>query len=210
MIDKPWISLLGGYDRDFTARDPWESPSLLNWPADSNTQAPGYLLEGKGDHTGLIVDGFVFDHRTLNRYMQDGSLDASASNSSKEHVVFSPGVIVRNCVFANGAFGSLRMAPGEILENNIFVNQYGMAVSVRGGGTATTPPTDIRGNSFLMVWDRVYGDGGRSTGNALNLGSDLKVEVERNLFQFIDNNAIYSTASENSLTLELKEGRFES
>ena len=201
VIEKPWLALLGGYDRNFNARDPWQRPSLLHWPADSNTKGQGYLLEGAGDHTGLIVDGFAFDHRTLNRYLADGSLDPSASDSNEHVWVFSPGVVIRNCVFANGGMGSLRMAPAQTIENNIFVNQYGMAISVQGGGTATTPPTVIRNNSFLMVWDRVYGDRARSSGNGLLLRSSLKTEIEGNLFQFIDNNAIYSGASENELTL---------
>jgi hypothetical protein len=201
VIEKPWIALLGGYDRDFKGRDPWERPSLLHWPADSKTKGQGYLLEGKGDHTGLIVDGFVFDHRTLNKYQPDGSLDVSTSEKSEHVWIFSPSVVIRNCIFVNGAMGSLRMSPGQTVENNIFVNQYRMVISVQGGGTAMTPPAVIRHNSVLMVWERRYGDRSSSTGNGLYLQSDLKAEIEGNLFQFIDNNAIYSGAAEKDLTL---------
>ena len=201
IVDKPWITLLGGYDREFTTRDPWERPSLLQWPADSKTTGQGYLVEGAGNHTGLIVDGFVFDHRTLNRYFPDGSLDQSTSEKSEHVWVSSPRVVIRNCVFVNGAMGSLRMSPAQTVENNIFVNQYSMAISVQGSGTALTPPTVIRNNTILMVWERRYGTRAVSTGNGLQLQSDLKADIEGNIFQFIDNNAIYSGASENNLTL---------
>jgi hypothetical protein len=52
-----------------------------------------------------------------------------------------------------------------------------------------------------MVWERRYGTRAVSTGNGLQLQSDLKADIEGNIFQFIDNNAIYSGASENNLTL---------
>ena len=123
IVGKPWIALLGSYDREFQTRDPWEHPSVLEWPANSKTTGQGYLLEGDGDHTGLIIDGFIFDHRTLNRYLADGSLDPSSSDKSEHVSISSLGVIIRNCVFVNGASGALRMSVGQIVENNLFVNQ---------------------------------------------------------------------------------------
>ena len=201
VVDKPWITLRGGYDRDFTARDPWERPSLLQWPADSKTTGQGYLLEGSGDHSGLIVDGFVFDHRTLNAYLADGSLDLSRSDKSALVWVSSPGVVIRNCVFVNAAEGSLRMSPSQTIENNLFVNQGTTAIALQGGGTALAAPTIIRHNSFLMVWERRYGDRASATGTALYVWSDLKAEIEGNLFQFVHNNAIYSNAAEKHVTL---------
>lgn len=158
VVTKPFLSLLGGYDRDFKGRDPWERPSLFQWPADSKTKGQGYLLEGSGDHTGLIIDGVVFDHRTLNVYREDGSLDADHSDKGEQVWVFSPGVVIRNCVFVNGVEGSLRMSPSQTIENNIFVNVTTKAISVQGSGTALAASTIIRNNSFLMVWDRRYGD----------------------------------------------------
>ncbi len=202
VITKSFLALLGGYDHDFKARDPWERPSLLQWPADSKTKGQGYLLEGRGDHTGLIIDGLVFDHKTLNVYREDGSLDPDRSDKGEQVWVFSPGVVIRNCVFVNGVEGSLRMSPSQTIENNIFVNMTVKAISVQGSGTASAAPTIIRSNSFLMVWNRRYGDRASSTGNGLYLETDgLKAEIEGNLFQFIDNNAIYSNAGEKNLML---------
>jgi hypothetical protein len=202
VVTQPYVSLLGGYDRDFTARDPWDRPSLFQWPADSKTKGQGYLLEGSGDHTGLILDGLVFDHRTLNVYREDGNLNADVSDKGELVWVFSPGVLIRNCVFVNGVEGALRMSPSQTIENNIFVNMTTKAISVQGSGTALAAPVIIRHNSFLMVWDRRYGDRATSTGNGLYLSSNgLKADIEDNLFQFIHNNAIYSNVEERTLTL---------
>jgi hypothetical protein len=184
-VDKQWLSLLGGYDRDFRVRDPWKTPSLLHWPADSKTQGQGYLLEGSGDHTGLVVDGFVFDRRTLNTYDAEGFLDPSKSDDSEHLWVFSPESVVRNCVFVNGAGGAARLSNAVTFENNIIANVWHQGIKVTGGfGTRTAV---IRDNTILFVHSRRPHDSASATGSGIVIGGQVAARVEGNVIQYVDN-----------------------
>jgi hypothetical protein len=126
-IDTSFISLIGGYDADFKERDPWKHPTVLSCPPpDFKGTRGGYTVDGDvDDHTGAIVDGFVFDKKLNNFYVADGDCDASRSDN-KEHIWLNkPGCVIRNCVFVNGAGGALRISNGQTIENNIFINHWG-------------------------------------------------------------------------------------
>jgi len=197
---KQYLALLGGWDRDFNKRDPWNTPSLLHWPSDSKTSPQGYLFEGNGDHTGLIVDGFVFDRRTLNRYDPDGFIDLNSSPDSEHLWVSSPETVVRNCTFVNGAGAAVRISNGVTFENNIVVNVFTEAIRVTGG--FGTRPAQVRNNTVLFVWNRSRPhDGSSSTGNGVSLGGNSPAVVDGNVFQYIDNIAVRSSSQLNEVVL---------
>ena len=183
VVDKPWIALLGGYDRDFKARDPWQKPSVLLWPADSKTKGQGYLLEGSGDHTGLVVDGFVFDRRTLNNYKPDGSMNVAGSDDSEHIWVSSQQSAIRNCTFVNGAGGAVRMSAGVLFENNIVVNVWHHGIIVNDSGLSA--PAVIRNNTIMFVWERRFHDASNASGS----GIDLRAAglLDGNVIQYADN-----------------------
>ena len=123
MIDgKQYVSLLGGWDKSFTRRDPWSTPSLLYWPPDSE-DLPDWgttCSRGMATTTGLVVDGFVFDRKTVNRYDKDGFLDVNASPDNEHIWVASPESVIRNCTFVNGAAAGARDQRNAVtFENNI-------------------------------------------------------------------------------------------
>ncbi len=187
-IDMPHVALLGGYDAAFAARDPWRHPSRLVCPADYQGSRGGYTLEGDADHTGAIVDGFVFDKRLNNVYAADGSLDVMRSDKT-EHVWLSrPGCVVRNCTFVNGASGAVQLANGHTLVDNVFVNHVTQTVLVLHGHT--TAPCVVRGNTFVFAWDRRPGHGHGVNGSLLRLCSDARAIVENNVFAHADNDAL--------------------
>jgi len=200
IIDKKYLVLLGGWDREFRVRDPWKTPSLLHWPTDSKTQGQGPLLEGTGDHTGLIVDGFAFDRRSLNLYDQDGFIVPSRSDVSEHVVVFSPESVVRNCTFVNGAGGAARISNGVTFENNIIANVWTSAIKVTSGfGTRVAR---IRNNTILFVFSRGdFHDGSNSTGSGIELSPLVPAIVEGNLIQYVDNFAIKSNANLNEVAV---------
>ncbi|RKH34857.1 right-handed parallel beta-helix repeat-containing protein [Corallococcus praedator] len=201
MVDgKQYLALLGGWDRDFNKRDPWNTPSLFSWPSDSKTAPQGYLFEGNGDHTGLIVDGFVFDRRTLNRYDKDGFIDLNTSPDNEHLWVSSPESVIRNCTFVNGAGAAVRMSNGVTFENNLVVNVFNEGVRVTGG--FGTRPAQIRDNTFLFVWNRNRPhQGSSSTGSGLAVTGNAPAVVDGNVFQYIDNFGVKSESQLNELVL---------
>ncbi len=187
-IEMPDISLLGGYDKDFTARDPWKNPTLLYTPADFKGSRNNMTLEGAEDHTGAIVDGFVFDKKLNNLYQANGDLMYSQSEK-KEHLWLSkPECVIRNCVFVNGSEGAIRVHGGQTVENCIFLNHYSRAVRVQQG-IVMEAPFLFRNNTVAFAWEPKFGEGKRQ-GDLLVLGTHVRAIVDNNIFEFADNHAL--------------------
>ncbi|MDP3152948.1 MAG: right-handed parallel beta-helix repeat-containing protein [Archangium sp.] len=198
-IETTNVALIGGYNKDFTDRNPWKYPTRLYSPADLKANKGGYTIEGVDDHTGAIVDGFIFDKKTNNKYEPDGDLMYSESDKS-EHIWFArPGCVIRNNVFLNGAEGALRVAGGQTVENNIFINHvYRTVKAERGfGGTFV-----FKNNTVLFSWDPIrFGQGKGSNGHLLSLEGQLQAVVDNNIFEFADNDAIRMAAEAKDVEL---------
>lgn len=191
VVDKPYLALYGGWDRDFKARDPWKTPSLLYWPSDSKTDPSGYIMEGAKDHTGLILDGFVFDRKTLNNYDKDGFVKPYVNDA--EHLsVYSPETVVRNNTFVNGSGGAVRMSNGVTFENNIIANVWKYGVKVTGG--QGTRVAIIRGNTIMFVFDGKAHDASRSSGTGIDISGDMSAILDGNAIQYVDNFAVRVSA----------------
>ena len=187
-IDTTYIALIGGYDKDFTERNPWTHPTRLFTPPEFKGSRGGYTIEGADDHTGALVDGFIFDKKTNNQYEKDGDLQYDRSDKT-EHIWFAkPGCIIRNNVFLNGASAALRVAGGQTVENNIFISHVYRTVNVTGGFGGTFV---FRNNTVLFSWDPIrFGQGHGSNGHLLDLQGQLVAQVDNNIFEFADNDAI--------------------
>jgi hypothetical protein len=188
-IDTTFIGLIGGYDKEFKERNPWTHPTLLFCPPDfKGTMRGGYTVYGEGDHTGAVVDGFVFDKRTNNKYRENGDIDRDRSDA-REHIwLFYPGCVIRNCVFLNGNGGALRVCNGQTIENNIFINHMDRTINMTKGHTSF--PSTIRNNTLLFSWEMRFGEGRGRGGNLLRLETDVRAIVDSNIFEFADNDAI--------------------
>src|SRR3954464_7561435 len=60
-IRSPRLTLLGGYKPDFSARDPWSSPTVLAAPKDLAGVNELSMINGRDDHSGAVLDGLVVD-----------------------------------------------------------------------------------------------------------------------------------------------------
>lgn len=198
-VAMPFVALLGGYDAEFKTRDPWNNPTRLVCPAEFQGRRGGYTLEGDSDHTGTIVDGFVFDKRLNNVYTADGSLDVGHSDKTEHLWLARPDCVVRNCVFMNGAFGAVRVATGQVLENNVFVNHYMQTVAVEKGHTVT--PIVVRNNTLLFAWHHRPAMGLGSNGHLLSLGGQTRAIVTNNVFAWADNDAVRISADPGEVVL---------
>jgi hypothetical protein len=160
----------------------------------------GITFEGGGDHTGFLLDGFVFDRKTLNNYDPDGFIQLNGSPDNESIYVFSAKTVVRNCTFVNGAGGAARISNNVTFENNIVVNMFNEGVKLTGG--FGTRPTQIRNNTFLFVHNRNRPhDGSSSTGTGITVGGQVVAVLDGNVFQYVDNFAIKADAKIPEVTL---------
>src|SRR5207244_2805114 len=62
------LALLGGYNAEFTQRDPWGNPTrfLLTDEERAKGTPEGTILASEENSDGLILDGFIFDGSTYN------------------------------------------------------------------------------------------------------------------------------------------------
>ena len=71
-IKVPQLKLIGGYNADFTERDPWKNPTQMGFKKDNTkVRNEGTILIGELDHTGSVVDGFIFDQQNRNIYNEE-------------------------------------------------------------------------------------------------------------------------------------------
>ncbi|MFL5321467.1 MAG: right-handed parallel beta-helix repeat-containing protein, partial [Myxococcaceae bacterium] len=148
----------------------------------------GYVIEGDGDHTGTIIDGFVFDKATENKYKPNGDLDYDNSEKQEHLWLAKPGCIIRNNLFVNGAEGSIRIGNGITVENNIFINHHIRTIVVqRGFGNA---PVVIRNNTLAFSWEIRFGEGNGRNGHLLSIENGVNAIIDNNIFEFADNDAI--------------------
>ncbi|MCC6810980.1 MAG: right-handed parallel beta-helix repeat-containing protein [Deltaproteobacteria bacterium] len=187
-IDTTYITMLGGYSKDWKTRNPWKHPSLLYTPKDFKGRRGGYVIEGENDHTGAIVDGFVFDKKLNNQYQANGDLDYSRSDSTEFIWFARPNCTIRNNVFVNAAFGTLRVANGQLVENNIFFNTYQKSVNIESG--FTTDPIVIKNNTFAFSWEIRFGEGHGRGGSHVTALSNVRAVLDNNIFEFADNDAL--------------------
>lgn len=204
-IDTTYIALVGGYDKDFKTRNPWKHPTLLRTGDDFKASHTGYTVEGgQSDHTGAIIDGFVFDKRRDNIYTASGDLDYSDSDKNAHLWLARSGCIVRNNVFLNGSEGAVRGANGQTYENNIFLNHYMKTLDIQSA--FGNDPVIIRNNTFAFVWEMKFGVGHGRMGSLLILGTRVNAIVDNNIFEFADNDAIVLNA--NAREVELTRNTF--
>ncbi len=189
-VETAYVALLGGYDAAFTERAPWAHPTRLLCPADFKGTRGGYTLEGDADHSGLIVDGFVFDKRLNNNYGPDGNLIDELTDHTEHLWIARPGCVVRNCIFLNGAEGAVICANGQTIENNVFMNHVNATIAIKNGHATT--PIVIRGNTILFSWERAnrFGKGMGYGGEAISTVSNVRATIDNNIIEFSDNNAI--------------------
>ncbi len=134
IISKPKLTLVGGYNKDFSERQPFLHPTRLmqgespdpkmcrgskrcadmiakqKIPTHKSSYNPNAIIRGQGDHTGFVLDGFVIDGFTRHKYKSNEDLDCSIGPVGTPGVEFNmPGVKIRNCLVMNIAGPGIRL-----------------------------------------------------------------------------------------------------
>lgn len=198
------LAILGGYDSDFANRDPWTN--LTRFVLDEEQRGKGIpdgnIITSEQNNDGLILDGFIFDGSTWNRY-KDDSLDVANSPSApllSLRGLRSP-VTVRNCIFLNASEGAVNVScPLTVFENNIIVNTTGVALTVSADGAG---PAVIRNNTILFACDPTprAGTGKSMAGTLVQLNGRAEIVFDSNVVAFADNFGIRATVPQKNLAL---------
>lgn len=171
------ITLLGGYSDDFSERNPWKYRTIIE--ASPKTKARTFdmgLIKVEKDHTGTIIDGFILDAGTRNKYNRDGSLDVEHSRKNPVVSFSSPDCHIRNCVIMNTAFiGSRVTGKNSSIVNSLFVNNNQYALDIYG--TKQDSDFTVKNCTFVKTWKFYSGD-------AINIGSNCSIKMEKNIFAF--------------------------
>ncbi len=193
IIETPRLTVLGGYAPDFTTRTPWKTPSVLGCYPGYEYARENNLIAGREDHSGLVLDGLCFDASGCNEYSDQPpfgigkipAMDGVAASFS------SPGVIIRNCVFANSANGGVELqGSGSRFENNLLLSLIGVSMlTLRSSTKLIEQPIVVTGNTFCFMHD--LGDpAGRGGDRSQGVRVLAPALVENNVFVALGNSAI--------------------
>lgn len=119
------LTLVGGYKKDFSERNPWKYQTILvrgmgedalaeankrdhakKWGLDLTITKASYngsaMILGEGDHSNTVIDGFIIDGYTRNSYKINGDLNTAIGPITSPLISFNkPGCKVRNCIIMN-------------------------------------------------------------------------------------------------------------
>lgn len=163
------VTIIGGYNESFTARDPWgEHKTIFTGTndyqkstdpriyirTDQQRESNGQLSQGGT----IIVDGIIVDNGPRNRYHENKGLAIRRKADPRTNQNPSPGsggivivaskftnVAVQNCIVMNTAPSegalSVRVFQGGkgIIRNNLTINNTGYGIHARTGYTGSNP-----------------------------------------------------------------------
>jgi hypothetical protein len=187
LVDRPRITLRGGYDRSFTKRTPWDTPTVFAPLRAYEGPREGNIINGNGDHSGLVLDGILFDASGRNGYGENPApATALRSWSSMDGPVaafLSPDVTIRNCIFVNSATGGIELAgEGSRFENNLVLNTVGtsmLTLRMSGGGVRAMT---VSGNTFAFAHDPGDPPVGKGADNAIGIRAECQATITGNAF----------------------------
>lgn len=201
--EKARLRLLGGYNGDFSKRDPFANPTRLE-------SAPGRsaaVLSFQGKKHALeelYISGFSFDVAAGNTY--DKKSNGLRKDTSASSPILSFGylttnrLVIADNVFANAANGAAqpliraKSKKAEIvLRNNLFIGNV-MAWRVGSASFRNIPARYlVEHNSFILNWP-YNPDPTTSNPGTLEIGnkySSKLIEIRGNLFAFNPGGAVF-------------------
>jgi hypothetical protein len=186
-IKIPDLTIAGGYNDDFSERDPFKNLTVLERASDYKgdwTGLPEGIIAGVGgkDHSGLTVDGLVLNCFSRNRYTPEGSVMLKApSYPGKAFEGSSPNIKILNCIIANPIGEGIYVAwagKDNLVANTFIVNAIYAGVETRStqpGGTVT-----VRNCALVFCW--YYPS--RGGGMGVFVGRQGKTVLEKNIIAF--------------------------
>jgi hypothetical protein len=127
------------------------------------TGLPNGIMAGDDDHSNLIVDGFVLEGRTRNKYRSTGDISEQGSFSGPLFETNSPNVSIRNCIVLNpfgvGVYCKWQGEENEIV-NTFVLNTFYAGISTRSAQSYSV--IRIKNCTIGFVWNQTQKGGGTS------------------------------------------------
>ena len=185
------LNLVGGFNDDFSGRQPFGNLSALTTIEGRN--GAFLQLSQRSQLKKLVVSGFLFDAAPSNTYDQKTNSIKKGQSRSYPMITFSylktEHLVIDSNIFINGAHGTfdpLITPVGQAvvdITNNFFINNIKTMKPATSKSNATI---NIRNNSFLMNWP-FNPDPTSSNVSALELyhsGGAAQVNIEQNIFAY--------------------------
>ena len=220
ILDKPRLTLVGGYNAGFSDRNPFKYRTLLMrgvqedsfaecqkrnhgaWHSMTMVKASYNskgIIQGEHDHTGSVVDGFHLDGHTRLKYKGNGDLDTGIGPIGVPLVDFSkPGCKVRNCVILNSGGPGIRMIAAGTKDDPASLNEITNCIIVNTLMEAVEyrvgtydPATGPNGGYGSLIGNTLaFVWEKNGESYGLIVGRQTKLGVENNLFAFSSGVAI--------------------
>ncbi len=188
VISVPHLTLVGGYSKDFSERNPFKYLTILERDKNYKGKLTGLgegIIEGdeRNDHSGLVIDGFVLNGETRNTYAKDKSKIIPAK-SWRGALIKANGanIKIRNCILLNpygkGIYIKWQGQDNEI-SNNFILNTFYAAISTRSAQANSR--ILIKNNTILFGWFQP-GNGGSY---GIFIGRQGQAVIENNVIGFL-------------------------
>jgi len=185
-VKTPNLTIAGGYDSNFSSRDPFKNQTILERAKDYKGDSMGLgegIIEGKQgvDHGGLVVDGLVLNSASRNSYYDDGKINAKESWNGALLKTNGKNIKIRNCILINPydeGISSTWSGDDNEVSNNFILNTFYCAVSTRSAQPNSV--VKIINNTIAFCWFQP----GKGGGMCLFVGSKGKTIIENNIFAF--------------------------
>ena len=202
----PDLTLVGGYTKDFSARDPFKHPTVLrrkpgvtaNYTqvlhgiigVDPQAHATGKQVSV----SGLILDGFFLDGTTRNVYIGPGPRLGQGGSwkepllklvTSDKHMTTD--IKIRNCVFVNGYYQGVYVkwqGAGNEVSNCLFVNCSIAGIDATGAAQfpgGVEPQLLVKNNTVACF----YSHDKAQLAHGFKAGSKGKYRVVDNVFAYL-------------------------
>ena len=193
-IDNPagTLHLVGGYNDDFSGRQPFTLPSVLVTASGRSDSLLSFTKKSRLKE--VVISGLLFDAAVSNAY--DKKTNSILKGQSRTYPLLSfsllktDRLVVADNIFMNGAHGAFDpyiqpLSANTVVDisNNVFFNNI-KTMSV-GAGKAVAA-INLRHNTFYLNWP-YNPDATSSNVSALELyhrGGASQVTIEGNLFAF--------------------------
>ncbi|HEY3450238.1 MAG TPA: right-handed parallel beta-helix repeat-containing protein [Myxococcales bacterium] len=186
IVKVPNLTLVGGYNADFSARDPFKNLTILERARDFKgdwTGLPEGIVAGAqhDDHSGMIVDGFVLNGESRNVYDASGDINITKSYKGMGVQAHKSNVKIRNCTIINPLGDGIYVAwDGKENEvtNSFIVNTFYNGIATRSAQPGSV--VKIKNCTIAFGWFYPSKGGGMS----VFVGRLGRTVLENNVFAF--------------------------
>jgi hypothetical protein len=185
LIKVPNLTVVGGYAADFSSRDPFKNPTILQRAKDYKGDWTGLkdaIVAGDQDHSGLVFDGFVLDAQSRNAYNAEGNVLPQKSFQGMIFKTSSKDIKIRNCIMLNPYGDGIECTwsgTGNEVSNCFVLNTFYEGISTRMAQDGAK--VLIKNNTIAFGWFQP----GKGGAIGVFVGRQGKTVIEDNVIGFL-------------------------